>query len=77
MKRVFYSIKICLEIISFCILGGSSLAILSGMFVEMIYPKFFSQYWVVWWRGWLIIALIWALIDKERKGFANLNSFKH
>ena len=66
MKRVFYSTKIFFDIISFCILGGSSLVIVSAMFVEMIYSKIFSEYWIVWWRGWLIIALMWALIDKRK-----------
>lgn len=60
--HIFIIIKFTFDLLSFGLLGGSSLAIFSGIFVELIYPKIFIEYWHVWWGGWVMGAALWMLI---------------
>jgi hypothetical protein len=64
---LLHILKSIFNLISFTVLGGFSLAIYSGIAIELIYPEIFNDYWRVWWRGWVFIALVWYLLKSRNK----------
>ena len=59
--------KFIFELIFVSFLVGSSLSILSGIVVELIYPKIVNDYWSIWWLGWIIAVAILFMIIKRRE----------
>jgi len=49
-------VKCFISFASFSLLGGSSLAVYSGLLVEIFYPQIFAEFWGVWWVTWVTIA---------------------
>ena len=49
-------IKFIASFVSFSLLGGSSLAVYSGLVVEIFYPQIFTEFWGGWWVMWVTIA---------------------
>jgi hypothetical protein len=58
-------IKFFASFVSFGLLGGSSLAIYSGLLVEIFYPQIFTEFWGGWWVTWVTIALILFFIRNK------------
>jgi hypothetical protein len=49
-------IKFFVSFVSFSLLGGSSLAVYSGLLVEIFYPQIFTEFWGGWWVTWVTVA---------------------
>jgi hypothetical protein len=64
---LMHILKSILSLICFAVLGGLSLAIYSGIAVELIYPGIFNSYWRIWWKGWVLIALAWFLYKSKKR----------
>ena len=59
-------LKFLFSLASFSLLGGSSLAIYSGLLVEIFYPQIFTEYWGLWWGVWVTFAsLLYFIRNKE------------
>ena len=50
---------------SFSLLGGSSLAIYSGLLVEIFYPQIFTEFWGGWWVIWVTYASLLYFIRNK------------
>ena len=64
---LFRLLKFVLSLLSFMVLGGFYLAIYSGIVIELIWPEIFNDYWEIWWRGWVLIALAWFLLKSKKQ----------
>ncbi len=60
-------LKFIFNLFSFIVIGGLSLAIYSGIAIELIYPEIFNDYWKIWWKGWVLIALAWFLLKSQKQ----------
>jgi hypothetical protein len=45
---LLHILKFIFSLISFTVLVGFSLAIYSGLAIELIYPEIFNDYWTIW-----------------------------
>jgi hypothetical protein len=66
-RNLLHILKSILSLVSFAVLGGLSLAIYSGIAIELIYPEIFNDYWKIWWKGWVLIALAWFLLKSQKQ----------
>jgi hypothetical protein len=58
-------LKYFIGFVSFSLLGGSSLAVYSGMLVEIFYPQIFSEFWGAWWVLWVTFASLLYFIRNK------------
>ena len=60
-------LKLFISFVSFSLLGGSSLAVYSGLLVEIFYPPIFAEFWGGWWVTWVAIASLVFFIRSHLK----------
>jgi hypothetical protein len=63
--KAFGILKFFVTFVSFSLLGGSSLAVYSGLLVEIFYPQIFTEFWGIWWVTWVTYASLLFFIKNK------------